>query len=145
MACRRSIARVPYEVLSHTADTGIEARAGTLADLIADLATGMFALMAEADPRSAAHEIELEVGGPTPEDLVVEVLSDLLYESEVEDILLCDFDVDPVGERRVKVRARGMPLTEVEITGPPIKAVTYHDITVKETDGDWYARVYFDV
>jgi SHS2 domain-containing protein len=136
---------VPYKVLSHTADTGIEARAGTLVDLIADLATGMFALMAEADPRSAKHEIEIEVGGPTPEDLVVEVLSDLLYQSEVEDLLLCDFDVGPVGERRMRVKARGVPLSDVEIAGPPIKAVTYHDIKVTEIAGDWYGRVYFDV
>lgn len=136
---------MPYEVLSHTADTGIEARAGSFADLIADLATGMFSLMAEADPTSARERIEIEVGGRTPEDLVIEVLSELLYESEVNDLFLCDFDVEPVGELRMKVRARGVSLSEVELQGPPIKAVTYHDITVTETAGDWYGRVYFDV
>jgi SHS2 domain-containing protein len=135
---------VPYEVLSHTADTGIEARAGTLADLVAELARGMFALMAEPEPRSD-HQVELEVGAPTPEDLVVEILSELLYESEVEDLCFCEFDVEPKGDLRLKVTATGLPFPEVELIGAPIKAVTYHDVTVTEGEGGWFARVYFDV
>ncbi|MGH8944955.1 MAG: archease [Acidimicrobiia bacterium] len=136
---------MPYEVLSHTADTGIEARAGSLADLVADLAAGMFTLIADPDCRTAEDRIELVVGAPTPEDLVVEVLSDLLYESEVRELWLCDFDVEPEGDLRIKVRARGVPLSEVELVGPPIKAVTYHLLTVIEDSGGWYGRVYFDV
>lgn len=136
---------MPYEVLSHTADTGIEARATSFADLIADLATGMFALMAEPDPRSAIDAVELEIGAPTPEDLVVEILSELLYESELEDLMLCAFDVAPVGNLRMKIRGKGVPLSAVDLVGPPIKAVTYHDIEVTESGGDWYGRVFFDV
>ena len=41
---------MPYEVLSHTADSGIEATADTLPELIGVLATGMFDLMAPAAP-----------------------------------------------------------------------------------------------
>lgn len=137
---------MPYEVLSHTADTGIEARAGTLIDLVADLASGMFSLMAVPEKESAAQEeVELHLGAPTPEELVVEVLSELLYESEVQDLMFCDFDVEPQGELTVKVRARGVPMSEVDLAGPPIKAVTYHLLTVTPTAAGWYGRVYFDV
>ena len=136
---------MPYEVLSHTADTGIEARADTLADLVADLATGMFNIIADPDCRTAKGGIELVVGAPTPEDLVMEALSDLLYESEVEDLWLCDFHVETEGDLRMRLRARGVPFPEVELVGPPIKAVTYHDLAVVEDSDGWYGRVYFDV
>lgn len=136
---------LPYDILDHTADTGIEARAASLPALIEDLATGMFALMAEADPCPQDGAIAIEVDAPTEEDLVVEVLSELLYESEVEDLVLCGFKAKMSSAHRVEVHANGVPTSEVELSGPPIKAVTYHDVTVEERDGGWFAKVYFDV
>lgn len=134
-----------YEILDHTADTGIEARASSLPALIEDLATGMFAIMAEPDPCPTDEAIAIEVSAPTEEDLVVEVLSELLYESEVEDLVLCGFNAKMTSSHRVEVRANGVPTSEVELSGPPIKAVTYHDVVVEESDGHWFAKVYFDV
>lgn len=135
---------MPYEILSHTADTGIEATNATFTGLVADLASGMFALMAEpgagGEPR-----VGVVVSASDPEDLVVDLLSELLYQSEVEDVLLGDFEVEQLGELELKVTARGVPLGEVELAGPPIKAVTYHQVGVEQTEDGWRARVYFDV
>ncbi len=136
---------LPYTVLSHTADTGIEATADSLSDLVHDLATGMFGLMANLEPCRPHRLIEVSVEAASYEDLVVDVLSELLYRSEVEDLFLCDFEVEVTGPTSVHVRAGGVDAASVELTGPPIKAVTYHDITVSGTDHGWYARVYFDV
>jgi SHS2 domain-containing protein len=79
------------------------------------------------------------------EDLVVEVLSELLYESEVEDLMLCGFRCKLRSSHRIRVSAGGVPTSEVDLEGPPIKAVTYHDVTVKHDAGGWIGRVYFDV
>jgi SHS2 domain-containing protein len=136
---------LPYEILDHTADTGIEARASSLPDLIEDLATGMFELMARVDPCPKDDSIDIEVTAPTEEDLVIEVLSELLYESEVEDLILCGFEAKMKTSHHVEVTARGIPTSDVELSGPPIKAVTYHDLTVEQSDGIWFGRVYFDV
>lgn len=134
-----------FQILSHTADTGVEASADSLATLIDQLATGMFASMAPVDPCPPGQEIEIEVAAPTLEDLVVETLSELLYESETEDLMLCGFQTKILGPNRVRISAGGLPVSEVELSGPPIKAVTYHDLTVSERSDGWYARVYFDV
>lgn len=135
---------MPYEILSHTADTGIEATNTTLPGLVADLATGMFALM--ADPEMPAEfEVEVVVSASDPEELVVDLLSELLYRSEVEDVHLVAFEVEQMGELEFKVRAQGVPLEDIELTGPPIKAVTYHEVSVEETLDGWRCRVYFDV
>lgn len=135
---------MPYEILSHTADTGIEATGASFPDLVRELAAGMFGLIA-APQAPEGPEIEVEVSGADPEDLVVDVLSELLYQSEVEDLNFVDFQVELLGDQRLRVRAHGIPLSQVELTGPPIKAVTYHDVTIRETDEGWYGRVYFDV
>jgi SHS2 domain-containing protein len=105
----------------------------------------MFALMARVDPCPSDGEIAIDVSAPTEEDLVVEVLSELLYESEVEDLVLCGFKTKMTSSNRIQVTAGGVATSEVELTGPPIKAVTYHDVTVEKTGRGWFGRVYFDV
>ena len=133
-----------HRVLSHTADTGIEATAGTLADLIRELAKGMFSLVAEL-PETAAecwHTARVEAG--TPEDLVVDLLSELLWLSEVEDLVFCVFRVT-TDEHSATVEAGGVPVADVDTTGTPIKAVTYHQLVVEPRGDGWYGRVYFDV
>jgi SHS2 domain-containing protein len=138
---------LPHRILSHTADTGVEASAPGLAALVAELAAGMFESMGSLRQGwdGPATEIDVEVSAPTPEDLVVDALSELLYESEVEDLFLFDFRAEPVDRLAVRVRARGVLFTQVETTGPPIKAVTYHEVEVVDTPGSCRGRVYFDV
>lgn len=135
---------MPYTVLSHTADTGIEATAPTLEALISELAAGMFSLVARVDGPLEV-EAKAEVASPSTEGLVVDVLSDLLYLSEVEELVFAEFQVSVAVENTATVLARGVSLEEAEVTGPPIKAVTYHDLVVEETADGWLGRVYFDV
>ncbi len=137
---------MPYEIVAHTADTGITATAGSLAELIGDLATGMFALMATAPAHEAGHRIDVDVASDSVEDLVVDVLAALLTRAEIDDVVLTAFDVEMVGPTRARVTANGVDMGTVEPVGPPIKAVTYHDLTVRRhDDGSWDALVYFDV
>ena len=134
-----------FEVLDHTADTGISATADTLEDLVEVMARGMFSLMAVVTPCPADQIVDFEVSATTGEDLLYECLSELLYLSEVEDLMFCDFEIRAIDEQALGVRASGIPIDQVEVTGPPIKAVTYHDIEAVAKDDVWHGRVYFDV
>jgi SHS2 domain-containing protein len=135
-----------YRVLSHTADTGIEATGYTLAELIEVLSRGMFELMARCEPSAERRRLTLRVDAPTMEDLVVDILSELLFHSETEDLVFCEFRVtlEPDVPAAI-VETAGIPVHEAEPTGPPIKAVTYHDLVVEQRERQWYGRVYFDV
>ena len=73
------------------------------------------------------------------------MLSELLYRSEVDRLALVAFSAETEDDNRVTVTAGGMPLDELELRGPPIKAVTYHELLVTESDDGWYGRVIFDV
>lgn len=135
-----------HEILDHTADTGIEATAESLTDLIGELSIGMFMLMANIDPVLAERWISTRVEATSPEDLVVDCLSELLYRSEVENILFCDIRVTMgPGALEAHIEAGGVPSGSVDLDGPPIKAVTLHDLAVERQGDDWYGRVYFDV
>lgn len=132
--------------LDHMADTGLEATADDLPHLIEELANGMFELMAEVAPSpEGSKRVTTAVEAPSIEDLVVDSLSELLYLSETEGLHFCRIEVSLTGDRTVQIQATGIPTGEVELTGPPIKAVTYHQLEVSETDDGWSATVYFDV
>lgn len=143
---RYKITRMPYRVLAHAADTGIEATADSIAGLIRELATGMFELKDPLERGAAERWIEVRVESPTVDDLAVDTLSVLLYHSEVEDLLFCAFEVEKEPEAlAIRVKAGGVPAAAVELVGPPIKAVTYHKLLIEERDDGWYGRMYFDV
>jgi SHS2 domain-containing protein len=131
--------------LAHTADTGLEASADTLPHLIQELALGMFELMADVADCADGRSVDTTVQASSTEDLVVDVLSELLYMSETEGLHLCEFEVTVTGENGVRIEAAGIPTEDLEATGPPIKAVTYHQLTVSQTADGWMATVYFDV
>ena len=136
---------MPHASLPHTADTGIEASAPTFIALVEELATGMFELMAMVDCPAAGATVTADVEASTNEDLVVDTLSELLYLFETEDLHLCRFEVTAPTEGSLHVRAVGVPVAGVEPTGPPIKAVTYHQLEVSGTSEGWAGTVYFDV
>ena len=132
-------------MLQHTADIGLEASAPSFAELLETLATGMFHLMADPPPGSTSVRLDITVDAESKEDLVVDLLSELLYQAEVGDVYLSEFLVDVVGFTRARVSAAGVDDAAVELTGAPIKAVTYHELAAEETATGWYGRVYFDV
>ena len=136
---------MPRNTLDHTADTGLEASADSLARLIEELAVGMFELMASVDVCPDDHRVEALTEATSAEDLVVDTLSELLYLSETEGLHFCRVEVELTGDTAVKLEAWGVPIEDVELTGPPIKAVTYHLLEVSATDTGWRATVYFDV
>lgn len=135
-----------YRVLSHTADTAIEAEGATLADLIENLAYGMFDLMFDLDEVASLDMAKVSVTAGSPEELVVDTLAELLTEAESQEVAFASFSAR-VDEDTLKARVivAGSDVSNDELRGPPIKAVTYHDLEVTQRELGWYGRVVFDV
>lgn len=136
--------RRPYEQVPHTADIGIITKAESLEAVITNAAYAMFDLMYDLAEVEEDGSIEFEVAAAAPPDLLVAVLSELLYRSEVDDVAFDDVAVR-TNDDRMFVRAREQPVDTLELRGPPIKAVTYHDLRCEPTDDGWVAQVIFDV
>jgi SHS2 domain-containing protein len=134
----------PFEILAHTADTGIATTGDTLGDVIANAAHGMFALMYDMSAARPTRNVEFAVAARTPVELLVDVLVELLYRSEVDDVSFTDLVVNTEC-LHAGITGRAVPTDTLELRGPPIKAVTYHDLRCEHVGDRWEARIIFDV
>ena len=134
-----------YEVLAHTADTGILAHGASLAETFENAAFGMFDLVFDLSEVTGVEECRVEVEAETREELLVAWLSVLLAEAEIRGLALARFAVEGPAGGRLRGTGWGGPSAGLELRGPPVKAVTYHDLAVDQVPGGWQARVIFDV
>ncbi len=144
--------KVPWEVLEHTADTGIVVRAAALPELFERAAAAMFDAMVDIEtvvPRGAPERVEVEA--PDRESLLVAWLAELLSCSEAEGRVYGEFEVHGIDEvpagLRLVASVRGEDRDpDRHRFGLEIKAVTYHLAEVREEGpGRWLARVLFDI
>jgi SHS2 domain-containing protein len=133
-----------YDIVEHTADTGIETRGNTLAEAIDNAAFAMFDLMYDLSSVPATMPVTFESSADSPPDLLVEVLSELLLRSETDDVVFSEFRVHEAGLCAI-VEAAGATAVGRELRGPPIKAVTYHRLRCEPAGDDWEIQVIFDV
>ncbi len=135
-----------YEAIPHTADTGIIAYGETLPELFENAAYGMFDLMFDLTALAGSRrDVPVVAAGDSAEELLVAWLEELLYLGEVHRLAFAGFTVDRLEEGGVQGAGSGVSLDEAELRGPPVKAVTWHDLAVVEIPAGWWARVIFDV
>ncbi len=136
----------PFEVFDHTADVGLVARGGTLAEAFANAAAGMFSLMVDLERVEEKVERAVEVEADDLEGLLVAWLAELLFINEVDGLVFRRFDVDELSDRRLRARIYGEPL-DLERHEPAlmIKAVTRHQLAAACDDSGCHVRVIFDI
>ncbi len=138
--------RPPFEILEHTADVGIVAHGDSLAELFANAAIGMFAIMAELEGVRQTEERRIEVEGRDHEGLMVRWLTELLYYLDAEELLFSRFVVEEVSETRLRARAFGERIdAERHRLHFGVKAVTRHMLEVAPEDNGYRAQVLFDI
>ena len=134
-----------YALRDHTADVAVEATGPTLGAVFAAVADGMAAAMCDEVP-SGGDRFPVSVTAESREALVFDYLDELIYERDVRGVLPVEngADVETAdGEWHVTGSARGVPLDRVEARD--LKAVTYSEMDLSETDDGWHAYVVFDV
>ncbi len=136
----------PFETFDHTADVGIIARGADPAEAFGNAAKAMFSLMVDLDRVEPREERRIEVEADDRESLLVDWLAELLYVSEVDNLVFNRFEVDEINDNRIVARAKGETL-DLERHNPKlmVKAVTRHMLQVAESDGVWQARVILDI
>jgi len=135
-----------FEVIEHTADTGVVAYGADLKEAFANAACAMFSLMADLDRVEERVCRQIEVEAEDQESLVVSWLNELLYLLDVDRMVFKRFEVSELGHTRLKASAYGERLdAERHRVRSGIKAATYHMLRVAEEDGRYSIRVIFDV
>jgi len=139
---------VSFRLRSHTADVAVEATADTLGGVMAAAADGMAAAMCEDVPDRGGRR-PVEVRAESREALLFDYLDELIYERDVRSVLPVDNDAtvtesgDGTDVWRVEGSYRAVPLSG--LGARDLKAVTYSEMELAETDEGWRAYVVFDV
>jgi SHS2 domain-containing protein len=139
-----------YQLREHTADVAVEATGETLGGVFAAVADGLAAAMCDETPAGDHPRFDLGVRAENREALLFDYLDELIYERDVRGVLPVDHEAsvteaggDGEAEWTCEASARGVPLSAVDARD--VKAVTYSEMTLEQTDDGWHAYVVFDV
>ena len=135
-----------YETFEHTADLGLRVRAADLDALFAEAGRGFLSILVEnpSDVRPQ-RDIKLQIEGTDKDYLFFDWLNELLYRFEIDHLLLAEFDVT-LDERGLRAIARGEPVDpDRHHLAHEIKAITYHQLEVKQVPDGWQAVVIVDI
>ena len=146
-----------FRILDHTADVGFECRGKTLEELFANAARALVHFFVDLDSIEPNEEMKIAVTGEDRESLLVNFLSEILFQIDSEARLFSDFEVSIKVSIKVSM-GEGESLTAVAITHGEkwdrsrhvpkllVKAITYHQLEIVERSaGDWYAKVFVDI
>ncbi|QPV62996.1 archease [Halosimplex litoreum] len=140
-----------FELREHTADVAVEAVGESLDAVFGAVADGMAAAMCDEIPTDGDERFDFSVTAEGREALLFDYLDELIYERDVRVVLPVDNEAtvsapssdDGPNEWVLSGSARGVPLERVEARD--LKAVTYSEMDLSETDDGWHAYVVFDV
>jgi SHS2 domain-containing protein len=135
-----------FDVIEHTADTGIVAYGADLREAFANAAYAMFSLMADLECVDEKVCRQIEVEADDRESLVVSWLNELLYLLDVERIVFRRFNVVELSDTSLKAEGWGERLDATRHNlKSGIKAATYHMLRVAKDSRQHSIRVIFDV
>lgn len=125
-----------FEVIDHTADVGLLAYGNDFKEAFANLACGMFSLIAELDEVHESIHSDIIINSTDMESLVVDWLNELLYVFDVEHIIFSRFDIIHLGETSLSARVYGEKVDRSRhILKREVKAATYHSLKIIEENG----------
>ena len=134
-----------FEILEHTADSGIIAYGRDLRGAFKNAARGMFSLITDLDSIGEVVRRDIELDAPDREGLLVEWLNELIYLFDTYNILFRRFDITELSDNRLKARIYGERVDRAKHElKMGIKAATYHMLKVSQGDG-YRVQVLFDI
>ena len=135
-----------FRILEHTADVGFEAFGSTLPEVFENAARALANLIAEPATVEPSETVRIEVGGTDGPDLLVNWLSEILYQHDAESWLFHDFKVEILDDHAVSGIAWGEKIDWARHqSNLMVKAITYHQLSLQQTADGWRAQVYVDI
>ncbi|MCX8194770.1 MAG: archease [Candidatus Micrarchaeota archaeon] len=129
-----------YRFLEHTADIMFEAYGKSYPEALENAAKAMFSVIGSAKEK---ERVVLSVSAHSLEELTVQALADLLAYADTHEVVFSRMKVRKFdGEKcSVELEAWG----EKKRPRDSVKAVTYHELMVKEDKDGWTIRIILDV
>lgn len=130
-----------YEELAHTADWALRVWAPDLEALFQISAVGMYELSGLKFEVDGGIPVVFSIDAPDSEGLLVAFLSELLFFIEMENKVVENLSLKREGNS-LKVHGIGKGILDRK---KEIKAVTYHNLNIQQTEFGFETVVVFDV
>jgi SHS2 domain-containing protein len=130
-----------YQERSHTADWALDVWASELSGLLRQAAHGMYALMQARLTDGPRETYRFEINAVDREVVLVTFLAELLYFTQRDEVGFDRFELS-WDAPRLTAMVEGAPIDSL---AKEIKAVTYHNLVVRETERGLEATIVFDV
>jgi len=135
-----------YEFIPHTADIGIRVKGKTLAELFQNAAFALFDIMSDIKKVKSVIEEPIEIEADDLVELMNYWLSALLKQYTINNRLLNFFEIKSISDRMLTALIKGEDYNQSKHNiKKEIKAVTFHNLYVKEIDNGWESEIIFDV
>jgi SHS2 domain-containing protein len=132
---------MPFEEIRHTADWSIRIRAPDLSSLFIEAAHGMNAIAGIKLSQTPRIEHTFDADSSDYENHLVSFLSELVFYAECEQTAFDHFKIT-INENHMHIDMEGAHIQSVT---KAIKAVTYHNLVIKETREGFEVVIVFDV
>jgi SHS2 domain-containing protein len=141
-----------YEIINHTADVGIKVYGKNLEQLFLNAARAMFEVMIEETKRKSIFQKEeqkkflVNKRASGIEDVFVAWLSELLYLFSTEGLIMDKADIQALDSEHIYAEVAGRIFNPDSCrVKTEIKAVTFHELKIEQTDKGYQAQIIFDV
>lgn len=134
----------PYELIEHTADTGLKAYGKDLSEAFKNAAIGMFDIITDNSSIDDIGQYDINLKAQDLEQLLVDWLSELLFLNSAKNLVFGNFDIT-INDSSLSAHVSGEKFdSNKHKKGVEIKAVTYHMLEVHNKK-PYTVQVLFDI
>lgn len=135
-----------FEYFEHTADIGMRVRAATSAALIESAIVGLRTLLVGDSEVGSNDTRTIDIRGVEADLLLFDALNEVLFAFETEGFLPAAAFVMKVEGDNWRIAMLGEAFDADRHTRHhEVKAVTYHGLSVNQSENGWCAEVIFDI
>lgn len=143
-----------FESIEHTADIKVRVYGATLEQFFRNAVIAMFQVI---EPRIAGSTVingrvvcdslpiqrHITINALDKESLLVDFLSEALCLSDIYNEAYLDATIERITNTSINATLHGTKVEGFEVV--EIKAVTYHELAIKNINGMWQADIVFDI
>ena len=135
-----------FKILEHPADVGIEASGASLKEAFEYVATGLMSIILDPSLVEVQESKIIKLRASDPEQLLVRWLSEILYLFDGKGFVPKEFSISALSPTSLTALIRGEQFSAtMHRTRLDVKAVTYHQVMVREENGGACVRVFLDI
>ena len=135
-----------FRILEHPSDVGIEATGASLNEAFENSARGLLSLIISKESVDPRQERFIELKSSDLPNLLVKWLSEILYLYDGDNFIVGEVEIERISPKGLEAIVRGESVDEARHPmNMDIKAVTYHQLKIREKRDGCLIRVFLDI